>query len=252
MKRLLPLVFGAALLSFGQARAQDKPVLNTAPPGTPVPRPVEPAPAPLPPPVREQPAPRPTPPPAAPPSPDSPSGLNFPVREVPPTPMKRKFIYANAGLGYSSYNRVGQFNFSIAPALGYRITEKFAVGPGISYTYNNYSVPNGSNIFITGENSLATSSIGLKGFAQYIVYKEFFAHAEYEVTQAELLGRFNTGQYGVVKRTITTPLAGIGYRQAFSDDAAFDIVLLYNFNDGYDALYSNPVIRFSFLFNIGR
>jgi hypothetical protein len=259
-KFLLPfLAAGLGLFSMGTALAQDKPALNTAPPGTPTPPPTtQPATTPpttvpaTPPPAAE---PASLPPPA--PTPDKPSGLDFPQRpatEIPKqadAPYKKMFIYSNFGLGYSGYDDVSQFNVSAAPALGYRFNERFAAGPGISYTYNNYSFAGFQG---NPGVSMSTSSFGVKAFAQFIVYNEFFLHAEYEVTKAEGL---LVDQYGFltgekVKRTVETPLAGAGYRQQLSDNVAADIVLLYNFNDGRESIYSNPVIRFSFLFNIGR
>jgi hypothetical protein len=161
-------------------------------------------------------------------------------------------LYTNFGLGYNSYNGYGQFSASIAPAIGYRVTEKLAVGPGISYAYNNYSFASG--YFSQGSPKISTSykNLGVKVFAQYMVYKQFFAHAEYEVTQAEIPGIDSGGNLAKYKTTIQTPLAGAGYRQQFSDRAAADIVVLYNFNDGYQDIYGQPVIRFSFLFNLGK
>ena len=263
MKRqLLPLLLlaGVACLPAHRAQAQDKPVLNSAPPGPPPakPRTPEPTPAPTPAPAQPVPAQQPANEPVPQPTPNSPSGLNFPNRDVPKTgtesdqPSKKKFIYSNFGLGFSSYNGVSQFNVSAAPALGFRLTEKFAVGPGISYAYSSYSVPSGYALTSKGDRSIATSSVGLKAFAQYIVYKEFFLHAEYEVTNAQLLSDDGGGNYSKVNRTVTTPLAGVGYRQYIGENAALDIVGLYNFDNTIYSLYPGLVIRFSFLFNIGR
>lgn len=264
MKRhLFPLLLlaGMACLPAHRAQAQDKPVLNTAPPGPPPtpPRPTaaptrapEPQPAPTPEP-RDAPAPQPTP--------DSPSGLNFPNRNLPQNddqadrPQKKKFIYTNFGLGLSSSGELTQFNVSAAPALGFRLTEKLAVGPGISYAYSSFSLPDNSRYVLTanGGKSINTSSVGFKAFAQYIVYKEFFVHAEYEVTNAQLVTQdSNTGYFSKVNRTVTTPLAGIGYRQYVGDNAAIDIVGLYNFDNTLYSLYPGLVVRFSFLFNIGK
>lgn len=266
MKRhLLPLLLlaGIAALPAHRAQAQDKPVLNSAPPGPPVapPRPIEPTPAPATPatePVITTPEPTNTPAPQ--PTPDAPSGLNFPGRvgtktgsggETERTETK-KFIYTNFGLGFSSYNQLTQFNISAAPAIGFRVTDKFAVGPGISYAYSSYSVPDGYAITAAGASSISTSSVGLKAFAQYIVYKEFFVHAEYEVTNAELLGDDGYGYLAKVKRTVSTPLAGVGYRSYLGEKAAVDIVGLYNFDSSLYSLYPGLVIRFSFLFNFGK
>ncbi|MBF9238850.1 hypothetical protein I2I05_15715 [Hymenobacter sp. BT683] len=261
---LLPLLLlaGVALLPAHSALAQEKPVLNTAPPGPPAtpPRPTEPTPATTPPPAA---APEPVAAPAAQPTPDSPSGLDFPNRKAtkaggaedkPPT---KKFLYTNFGLGFASNDGLNQFNVSAAPAIGFRITDKFAVGPGISYAYSSFSLSNdakkaGFTLNSQGDNSIKSSSIGLKAFAQYIVYKEFFVHAEYEVTNAELIDFDPSNGYYKLKRTVTTPLAGVGYRSPMGQNAAFDIVALYNFDNTLYALYPGIVLRFSFLYNFGK
>ncbi|MBC8083783.1 MAG: hypothetical protein H7Z21_11275, partial [Hymenobacter sp.] len=198
------------------------------------------------------------------PSTSSPSGLELPQRPgvaAPPPPLRKYFLYTNFGLGYSSnpYSG-GQFSVSLSPAVGYRVTEKLALGPGISYAYNNISFPDDYQaVGLPG--SLSLHSVGVKGFLQYIFYKEFFAHVEYEVTKAqsydiyELVG---SQRLQVVKtnRTMNTPLAGVGYRNRIGQRAAADIVVLYNFNSGYDSQgyplspYGQPVIRFSFLYDL--
>lgn len=218
-----------------------KPQLNTAPPGTaprpstPAPRPSVPVPAPTPEPV---PAPRPTS--------DSPSGLDFPAgskASEQPKPFRRYFLYSNFGLSFNSIYGFNQFNISAAPALGIRLTERLAVGPGISYSYSSYSTSGPGN-------SIRTNSFGVKAFAQFTVFDQFFLHGEYEVTKAEVLFQDASGYLFPGKLTVRTPLAGAGYRQQFSDRAAADIVLLYNFNDGINDIYGQPVIRFSFLFDL--
>lgn len=275
MKRhLLPLVLllGVAALPAHRAQAQDKPVLNTAPPGPP---PAQPAPVPAPVPATEPnraPEPAPAPQTQPQPTPDSPSGLNFPNRGVPQNgtkeekPQTKKFLYSNFGLGYTSTAGISNFSGSIAPAVGFRLTEKLAVGPGISYAYNSYSLsPNDfyssygfpypsptGNLTESGSNRLSSSSVGIKLFAQYIVYKEFFVHGEYEITNAQLAGYDDQNYLVKVNRTVTSPLAGIGYRSYLGENAAVDIVGLYNFDNSLFSLYPGLVLRFSFLYNIGK
>ncbi|MBF9140576.1 hypothetical protein [Hymenobacter properus] len=275
MKRhLLPLVLllGVAYLPAHRAQAQDKPVLNSAPPGPPPaqPRPVEPTPAPAT--TPEAPAPAQEPQPEARPTPDAPSGLDFPNRQntkaggAEDKPPTKKFIYANLGLGYTSVDGIGNFNASLAPALGFRVTDKLAIGPGLSYSYNNYSLspesfyrtygftyptPSGT-LTASGANSLSSSSLGFKAFAQYIVYKEFFLHAEYEVTNAQLAGYDQYNYLVKLNRTVTSPLAGIGYRSQLGERAAVDILGLYNFGSSAFSLYPGLNLRFCFLYNIGR
>jgi len=271
MKRLLfPLLLGAvAWLAPGHSFAQDKPVLNTAPPGT-RPAPVQPAPAPIRAPIDTSnvaptipvytpgtaPATQPTPAALPAPSEQSPSGLELPGREQERKAAQQHaeqytklFVYSGIGLGYSSYYGFSNFNFSISPAIGYRVSDRFSIGPGISYAYNHY----GQDYANGPSTSVSTSSFGAKVFAQFMVIDNFFVHAEYESTKAQflLVDQFNQPQ-GTVTRTVQTPLAGVGYRSQISNRAAADIVLLYNFQDNYNSIYPNPVIRFNFLFNIGR
>ena len=198
--------------------------------------------------------------PAPQPSASAPSGLDFPNRkntkaggaeDAPPT---KKFLYTNFGLGFSSTNGLNQFNISAAPAVGFRLTDKFAIGPGISYAYSNFYLSNNSPYVLTanGGKSISTSSLGFKAFAQYIVYKEFFVHAEYEVTNAELIDQDANLYFYKYKRTVATPLAGVGYRSYLGQNAAVDIVGLYNFDSSIYSLYPGLVVRFSFLFNFGK
>lgn len=260
---------GSVLALAPAARAQVtdtttvKPQLNTAPPGTvprtttpTTPRPAVPVPAPTQAPVYQ-------PAPAQQPSANSPSGLELPNRAgvaAPPPPLRKYFLYSNFGLGYSSnpYDG-GQFSVSLSPAIGYRVTEKLAFGPGISYAYNNISFPDGAQA-LGLPSSLNLNSIGIKGFLQYKVFDQFFVHAEYEVTKSQsyYIEQVGSQQFRAFKinRNMTTPLAGAGYRNQLSERAAFDILLLYNFNNGYDAQgyplspYGQPVFRFCFLYDL--
>ncbi|AWM32375.1 hypothetical protein [Hymenobacter nivis] len=263
-------------LTIGRAHAQERPVLG-APPVV-LPAPTAPAPAPARPvdaaptapeiPVYTAPGTRPTQPAVQPqtqppviiePSNSSPSGLELPGREQARKAAQqhaeqytRFFIYSGFGLGYSSFSGISQFSGSLSPALGIRLTDRISVGPGISYAYNNYGF---GNYYGGGPTThISTNNIGVKVFGQVRVIDQFFVHAEYETTRAQLLEQDQNGNLTgrTVSRTVQTPLAGVGYRSQISNRAAADIVILYNFQDGYNSIYSNPVIRFNFLFNIGK
>ncbi|WP_052695508.1 hypothetical protein [Hymenobacter sp. AT01-02] len=276
MKRLLFLLAlgGAGLRWAPASKAQGtdttrtvKPQLNTAPPGSTVPASApRPAATPTPAPVYT-PAPAPSVPAPQPNQgydPNRPSGLDLPDRPgvaAPPPPLRKWFVYSNFGLGYSSISGAGLFNASIGPAIGYQVTDRFAIGPGLSYIYNHYSFPDDIRQY-GYPSSLSLHSLGIKAFAQYRVIDQFLVHLEYEVTNAQAYAErvISAQQVEIIKvnRTYQTPLAGIGYRQELGERIAADILLLYNFNDGVDRYgnslspYSQPVIRFNFLYRLGR
>ncbi|SDX55689.1 hypothetical protein [Hymenobacter psychrophilus] len=243
-----------------------KPQLNTAPPGAaparprrvPATTPVEPQAAPTAPPVYQ---PDPNVPASQAPAydPNRPSGLDLPQRPgvaPPPPPLRKYFLYTNFGLGYSSYAGDGQFNVSVSPAIGYRVSEKFAIGPGISYSYINVTYSPFNQQYYGYPDKIQYNNLGLKGFAQFIVYKQFFLHAEYEVTRLRGKATDSFGNVYTSNTTATTPLGGAGYRTRFGERFAADLVVLYNFNDGIDnqgnrnSPYGQPEIRFNFLFDL--
>ncbi|GAB2942176.1 hypothetical protein GCM10027048_03350 [Hymenobacter coalescens] len=267
-----------------------KPQLPTGPPMAPPPRPATPAPAQPTPAQPQQPVPQqpvrpsggidddgrtaqplpgtPRPQPATPAPVGRPTGIDDDGRPAQPLPTdgspvpgavtvpERKpskyFLYTNFNLGLSSSYDITQFNVGASPAIGYRVTDKFAIGPGITYTFNNFSLSRDAQA-VGYPSNISCNNIGVKAFAQYIVYKQFFVHAEYEVTRAQLVpSPIVLGGPYKFNRTITSPLAGVGYRSPLGERAALDITVLYNFNDGIENIYGQPVIRFSLLFDLGK
>ena len=159
-KKAFGILLGALFfytVSGAQAQVVDstnqKPALNNELPGAPVPVQTQPSqntPAPQPTAPAQQSAPprRPAPRSTAPPQddqgapvyqadpnleplhrkPDSQTGKNG--EELPATFLDRTFIGATGGLGGFNY-----FNASLSPFIGYRILNRWAVGPGVTYEY---------------------------------------------------------------------------------------------------------------------
>jgi hypothetical protein len=165
------------------------------------------------------------------------------------------FLYSNFNLGLSSNEFNGtEFTAGVSPAIGYRITNKLAAGPGVVYTYGSATFDSRYSV-IGFPKSVKMNSVGLKGFAQFIVYKSIFLHAEYEVTKAQAytVEQVSSQQYQVRKIEATSKalLGGAGYRQQLSDKFAIDASLLYNFN--YTENYYGPyLLRFSIMYDLGR
>jgi len=124
---------------------------------------------------------------------------------------------------------------NIAPIVGYKITDKFVAGIGITYQYYR------SKIYST---VFSTSIYGGSVFARYYIIQHFFLHAEYEALSLET--RYFDPSFLVHKGNrfwIGSPMAGGGYSQPIGERAAFNIMILYNFNESIYSPYTNPVIR---------
>lgn len=159
-------------------------------------------------------------------------------RDERPSFIDRVFIGSSGGLGFGSNSYSGTyFNASLSPFVGYRILERWAIGPGFTYEY-------------TGTNGYHLSTYGGKIFTQLSVYKGLLAHLEHEVLSAADLEYDNTNQRIIqTRRNISSTLAGGGYRQ-MNGNFGMDIYVLMNLNTGIYQYRSNPVIRVGFIYNL--
>ena len=200
---------------------QQKPQLETNPPAVPV----QPPPTPEVQPQRERPI-----PPPEPVQTEKPETVKPSIRE-------KLFIGGSGDLGFSSSSYYGNFfNIGASPILGYRITKRFALGPGLVYNYYNL----GGKSF---------SDYGAKAFTQIIVYKAFFLHAEHQIINTQgydQLGRITPDS----RQNIQSTLAGGGYRQMASDRFGFDLYLLFNVANTNGVDNSRPIIRAGFIYNL--
>ncbi|MFC5270048.1 hypothetical protein [Adhaeribacter terreus] len=134
-------------------------------------------------------------------------------------PLGKKYITGGSfGISFGTYTYI-----NAAPILGYRLTDRITVGTGLSYFYINDPYFEGS-------------LLGGKLFAQGMVYKTFFGHAEYELVD--------------FRNNFSVILAGAGYRQMFSERAGLDLMVLFDLNQNGRSFYRNPVIRPVLIFNL--
>ncbi|MBC7447319.1 MAG: hypothetical protein H7330_04615 [Hymenobacteraceae bacterium] len=257
---------GMLLLTGGQAYAQvdstdqAKPELNALPPDRPVldPTPLPPAGGTVRPTGEAQPTPAPAAPggvfqparpaqPMAVPAParrPTPAELGTPVTPEVVRPAREKskwFVAGNPDLGFRGSNGASSFSIGLAALLGYRLTDHFAIGPGLTYQYIAIKGPGFSESF---------SNVGARVFGQALVTDNIFVHAEMEALRTPAVDR--AGYLDLARRiTVNSTFAGLGYRQHMGQRAAFDIVILYNFNyaDNY-FIYNQPEFRFNFLFDL--
>lgn len=154
------------------------------------------------------------------------------------------------GLGLSFGNVTA---ISVAPMVGYRITDKLAAGVGLGYLYVNFKddVYIGGNTYDT-KYSVLTPSV----WARYLVFNNFFAHTEYEQNFMSFTDyrydQSGSGNIESYKQKLNSPalLLGAGYRQPVSDNASFVILALYDvIQDEYSPYRDRVDIRFGL--NIG-
>lgn len=158
------------------------------------------------------------------------------IRLFPDVPnMKGKWITGgNLGLGM-----VGRtLYFSIAPQLGYRVTNAWEVGVRTIYDLDcNFDRYNGNTTL---------HHFGLAGYTSLQVYKGFFIHAEDEMMYR--IARFNH-QTVDAEKWFNSIFVGAGYRSYYSSNTYAYIMVLYNLSWGvipetsnvWDTPYSNPI-----------
>ncbi len=129
-------------------------------------------------------------------------------------PFRERFFTGGGfGLAFGNYT-----NLQLAPVLGYKITDWFAGGVGLTYIYIK-------------DDFGATNYLGKKVFLQGMIYKGVFAHTEYE-NFSSLQDKYN----------VNAALAGLGYRQMMSNRVGLDLMLLLNLDQSVRSAYGDPLV----------
>ena len=143
---------------------------------------------------------------------------------------KRTFTGGGFGLSFGSIT-----NINLSPQFGYRITDNFWVGTGVTYIYYSERYP--------GFQKFSTNIYGGRVFLRYLIWKGIFVHGENEFLN---LLRYDAPS----SRTwVNSLMAGGGYQQSLGGNSSVYIMALYNFTESQYTPYINPIVRFGF--NIG-
>lgn len=128
-------------------------------------------------------------------------------------------------LGFSGGNFESLFQFGLSPMVGYKITDKFSVGPRVSAIYTNYRYQI-SNTQVAKADPI---SWGAGAFARYRIIPIIFAHVEYGVENEALFTDIRGTDIVVARRTRNNMFLGLGYTSANSSSPwGFEISILYN------------------------
>lgn len=137
----------------------------------------------------------------------------------------RIYFGGNLGLQFGTIT-----NIEVSPLVGYRFTDKFSAGLGITYIYfkTNY------NNFPDFE----TNIYGYRFFTRYSITQQFYATAEYENLSLEF---FNSIDGSVGRQWVPGAFVGGGYFQPIGRNAGFNIAALYNvLYDDLKSPYNSP------------
>ena len=146
---------------------------------------------------------------------------------------EKVFWGGNLGMQFGTITLV-----DISPLIGYRLTERIAVGVGATYQYYRYR-----DQFY----DFATDVYGGRVLGRYYILENIFAHAEYEVLNLET---FDNPFHDRIN--VNSVLVGGGFRQEIGANSSFSILGLWNLNESYYTPYANPIIRAGFMVGLSN
>lgn len=136
-------------------------------------------------------------------------------------------IYFGGGGGFSGGTDI--VNISLSPIVGYKITDSYSAGLGITYQYLRFT-----NI---GE---SISNYGWSVFNRYNITQQFFGYGEFERLTFQL-DLENTARQG-----FNSLFFGLGFSNQVGRNSAFNTMVLYNvlYVEGEPSPYRSPwVVR---------
>lgn len=139
----------------------------------------------------------------------------------------------------------------ISPLVGYRLTPRWSAG--VSFDYEFYK-SSGTYYGTVMAAPYSTSIYGENLFTNFVFLKNFptnglslFAETEYESLNLER--KYFQDYTSSGRFWLNSFLAGGGIRQRMGRRSSFNLMILWNFNETqYSPYYSNPILKFNFIF----
>lgn len=134
------------------------------------------------------------------------------------------------------------FLIGLSPMVGYKLNDRFSIGPRISLNYNRFTCDQGAaDNFKTG---YLTWEAGI--FARAKIINPIFIHAEMSLENRRLI----VGCSEPLKQNRSVPYLGIGYSPDNGGFGTAELLLLFRLrNDGQNIIESPYVFRTGFNFN---
>jgi hypothetical protein len=135
----------------------------------------------------------------------------------------RLWYGGNLILGFAGNSFENIFQFGITPMVGYKITDKFSIGPRAALIYEYYGVDIG-----TGALRSNAFEYGIGAFARYKIFRNFFGQVEYEF-YSDIVGYTTQGnELTPIRRERGNAFVGGGFNSG--GRIGYEILLLYNLN----------------------
>jgi hypothetical protein len=142
-------------------------------------------------------------------------------------------IYFGGGFGFSANSN--QTNVSLSPQVGYKITERYSAGIGITYQY-----------VALKQYDFSISNYGWSLFNRFNVTQQFFGYSEFEHLSFEYI---ILPSEEMRRSSYNSLLIGAGYSEQLSRSASFSLMALYNVL--YDAVDSPQPYNSPWVFRAG-
>lgn len=137
-----------------------------------------------------------------------------------------------------------------SPVVGYKIDKRFSIDVGVTYRVRLTEYPKNSTG--TPRNAKDELTYGYRAFSEYIFWKGFYVHGEYEriSKEFEVKSATNTPTDLFQRKWVEAALLGVGKSYNINGKVKGSISLLYNFIYNIEEqVYPSPwVFRFGFNF----
>jgi len=171
-------------------------------------------------------------------------GLNAQYLETdpPPSPVQRIFWGGDLDMAFGTVTQI-----SLSPEVGYRITNRLSAGVGIDYTFV-YSEEYNFKGSIFGGNVFASFTV-IKSLGDLIPFFRtdmgILIYGQFSYTN---MGKFYTALSGEEPMWIASPMLGLGFQIPIGQRSYMLLTVMYNFDESLYSIYSNPVVKVSYLF----
>lgn len=154
------------------------------------------------------------------------------IKSLEGVPLKKRLAFG----GTLQVHAGDPVRVDFSPLLGYKFDKRFSMGIGGTY---RTSFGKDEAFIPSGDKSV----FGGRVFSEYVVFKSFFAHAEYESLKSTVVTI--AAKDTAVRKWSNGVLVGIGKSYAFSKGLMGNVTVLYNLTHDDNSPHRKPlVVRF--------